>query len=423
MLLLATRRFLPLFITQFLGAFNDNLLKNALVVLITYKLAVEAGENAQVLVTLAAGLFILPFFLFSALAGQLADKFERTMIVRWVKTLEIIIMLLASVGFILHNSWFLIAVLFAAGTHSTFFGPIKYTLLPQHLLADELLTGNAYIEAGTFLAILLGTICGGLMILDAYGIYSVSSMLITIAVLGYIACQFIPLAPAPDPGLTLNYNLIQETMRIIGYSRVNQRVFICIIAISWFWFVGAIFLAQFPTYVKNYLHAEASVVTLFLTLFSVGIGLGSFVCSKMLKGQVKATYVPLAALGITIFTIDLYLASNNNVFFDINGLLSYQRFTHIHASWRIMLDVFLIALYAGMYIVPLYAIVQRDSDPNYRARIIAANNVINAFFMIIAALSTLCMLGLHRTIPEVFLCVGLLNLLVAYYLYKSNLNR
>lgn len=410
--LLATRRFLPLFLTQFLGAFNDNLFKNALIILITYTIATNSGQNSQILVTIAAGLFILPFFLFSALAGQIADKFDRAMITRVVKIFEILIMIFASIGFIWQNAWFLISILFASGIHSTFFGPIKYALLPQHLHTNELLSGNAYIEAGTFLAILLGTICGGLLIIQINGVYFVCYGLLLVAVIGYITSRYIPAAPAPMPKLHINYNLLQETIRIIAYSKKNARVFTTIIFISWFWFIGATFLAQLPSFVKNYLHTEANIVTLFLTLFSIGIAIGSFICNRLLRGAIKSTYVPLAMLGMSIFIADLYFASTNKVFFNLPALLSWQQFLHMHISWRLIFDLLAVAICGGIYIVPLYTILQHIADKQYMARIIAATNIFNALFMVLSALFTLGFLALHRTIPEVFLAIAVVNFII-----------
>lgn len=423
-MLIISKRFLPLFITQFLGAFNDNMLKNSLVILITYTIAIDSGQNAQVLVTIAAGLFILPFFIFSALAGQLADKYNRKTIAKIVKLFEILIMILASLGFIMGNIWFLIAVLFASGVHSAFFGPIKYALLPQHLHINELLAGNAYVEAGTFLAILLGTILGGLLIISNHGIYVVSIGLLLVAVIGYIAACFIPQSPAPMRHLVLNYNLFTETIKLFKYSRKSKRVITAIICISWFWFIGAIFLAQLPTFVKFFLHSEARVVTLFLTIFSVGVGIGSIAANKLLRGTIKTTYVPMATFGMSLFIIDLYFCSLNTVYFNIHGLLSLQQFLHINISWRIMLDLLLVAICGGIYIVPLYSIIQRDADPNYMARIIAANNISNALFMVLAVMFTLGMLMMHKTIQDVFLTMGLINFLMGAYIrevVKSNL--
>lgn len=413
-----SRRFFPLFITQFLGAFNDNLLKNALVILITYSLASKENGDAQKLVTAAAGLFILPFFLFSATAGQISDKINRDKITRVIKFVEIIIMLAAALGFYLQSTWFLMTVLFLMGTQSTFFGPIKYSLLPQHLRDDELLLGNAYIEAGTFLSILFGTIVGGVLILLPYGVEMVSVILFIFAVLGYISSRYIPVATAPDPKLKINWNILKETWHIIGFSRENKRVFLSIMGISWFWLVGATYLAQFPTYVKDILYADSGVVTLFLTVFSVGIGVGSFLCNKLLNGKIKSTYVPFAMLGMTIFGVDLYFAGNGAGSAASDVLMSVEDFLKSFSNLRILFDLLLISVCAGLYIVPLYAIMQHDSEAAHRARIIAANNVINAFFMVLSAVATLYLLDLSFTIPQIFLFMAIANGFVAIYIYR-----
>ncbi len=401
------KSFLPLFITQFLGAFNDNLLKNALVMLVTYRIAVEQHQNAQILVTLAAGLFILPFFLFSATAGQFADKYDRAQLTRIIKIAEILIMLCASIGFYTQHINFLLFSLFCMGTHSTFFGPIKYALLPQHLPEKDLLSGNAYIEAGTFLAILLGTILGGLLILQPQGVSFISFSLIGLAIIGYISSRFIPIAPAPEPEIKINYNIWSETCKIIGFSRQNKKVFLSILGISWFWLIGATFLSQFPTYAKDVLHGDETLVTLFLTIFSLGIGIGSIWCNKLLKGQIQSTYVPLAALGISIFTIDLYFASN--AFTNGTSLISALDFLKNTQGLHIIIDLLLIAVCSGIYIVPLYAIMQHSSEPLHRARIIAANNVLNAAFMVVSALLTVLLLKLSYTIPQIFLFIAIIN--------------
>ncbi len=415
MYLLTTRRFLPLFLTQFLGAFNDNLFKNALVMLITYRLAVASGDNAQLLVTLAAGLFILPFFLFSATAGQLADKYDRAFLSRLIKLAEIGLMVAAACGLMLGNIWFLMLTLFLLGMQATFFGPIKYALLPQHLAADELLAGNAYVEAGTFLAILAGTILGGLLILGNGGPLIVTLTLLAVAGAGYTASRFIPPAAAPDPTLRIQWNIITETLRILRFSRENKRVFRCILGISWFWLVGAVFFSQFPSYAKDIWHANASVVTLFLTMFSIGIGIGSVWCNRLLKGRVHSNYVPLAALGISFFTFDLCRLS-----IPLPGpeLLDAWTFLSQPHAFHALLDLLSVAICGGLYIVPLYAIMQRESSEAHRARIIAANNVVNALFMVAAALATLLMLALSFSIPAVFATTAILNGLVAMYICR-----
>ena len=413
--LMASKRFLPLFLTQFLGAFNDNLLKNSLVILATFKILQNSPDAAQ-LPALAGGLFILPFFLFSATAGQLADKYDRAQLTRIIKLAEIGIMVFATIGFMSGSIGFLLFVLFCMGMHSTFFGPIKYALLPQHLGDDELLSGNAYIESGTFLAILLGTILGGILIPFKNGEIVVSAALISMAVLGYLTSRFIPVAPAPEPSLVINRNIWQETWRIVGFSRNNKSVFLSILGISWFWLVGATFLQQFAPFAKDILHADSTVVTLFLTIFSVGIGVGSFLCNKLLRGSIQSTYVPLAALGISLFGVDLYFATAHTV--QVYTTVDYSQWMGMPGSWRILMDLFLVAVCGGIYIVPLYAIMQHYSDPDQRARIIAANNVVNALFMVASAIGTMLLMGHGFTIPEIFLTISIANAFVAIYICK-----
>jgi acyl-[acyl-carrier-protein]-phospholipid O-acyltransferase/long-chain-fatty-acid--[acyl-carrier-protein] ligase len=416
--LLKSRRFLPLFVTQFLGAFNDNLFKNALAALITFRIAAETHENANFLVTLAGAIFILPFFLFSATAGQLADKYDKSTLARITKIWEIGILFIASIGFYLGSPWFLQFVLFCLGVQATFFGPIKYALLPQHLREEELIEGNAYIEAGTFLAILLGTIAGELLILRSGGIAIVSAGMMLCAVAGYFSSRSIPAAPAPVPDLVIGRNIWRETWKIVGISRKRRDVFLSILGNSWFWFVGATFMSQFFNYAKDVMHADETVVTLFLTMFSLGIGLGSFLCNKMLKGQVQATYTPPAALGMSIFMVDLYFASGHAPQPAVDTIMNAATFVGFAASWRILFDLLMIAVCAGVYIVPLYAIMQERSAPEERARAIAASNIINALFMVSSAIMTILLLKLSFSIPQIFLTMGLLNGFVAIYICK-----
>lgn len=417
MLLFCTRRFLPLFLTQFLGALNDNLFKNALVMLVTYRIAAITGQNAQFLVTLAAGLFILPFFLFSAIAGQVADKFDRAALTRIIKTVEIVIMAIAVIGFMLQNSWLLFLVLFGMGTHSTFFGPIKYALLPQQLAQRELLAGNAYIEAGTFLAILSGTILGSVLILQPHGRMIVSAVLLLVAIAGYLSSRKIPTAPATAPALRLAWNIWRETGRIISYSYQDRQVFLCVLGISWFWLIGATLLAEFAPFVKTTLHATPAVVTLLLTIFSVGIGIGSVVCNRLLRGRVRARYVSLACLGISLFGIDLYFTSRHFHMAE-TAFFSLWSFVTLLAGLHIVFDLLMIAIFGGLYIVPLYATMQHRAPAEHMARVIAANNVMNALFMVIAVLLILGLLAFSLTIPEIFLCVFLANLGVTFYIRR-----
>lgn len=413
-----SQRFLPLFVTQYFGAYNDNTLKSAIAILITYHIAELAGTNAHTLVSIAAAVFILPFFIFSALAGQLADKFDRALIARFVKLLEIVIMMLASIGFIIQSPWFLIGVLFLSGTHSAFFGPIKYAILPQHLHPNELLQGNAYIEAGSFIAILLGTISGSILIQYHWGIYLVSLVLIIGAFLGYFSSRFIPTAPGPAPILNINYNIIQETRRIIRYSRINTDVFLSIICISWFWFIAATYVTQIPIYTKNCLHTEASVVTLFLTAFSIGIALGSLLCGKLLNRAIKSIYVPAAAFGMSLFMIDLYFCSIDPIYFNLHELLSIQQFLNIKTSWRIIFDLLLMAICAGIYVVPLYTMMQHFGDKNFLARIIAANNIFNALFMVMSSVFIIGITHINISIPEAFLIIASINIIITLFIRR-----
>lgn len=414
--LLSTKRFLPLFLTQFFGAFNDNVFKNSLVILITYYIAQKAHLNPQIMVTLAAGLFILPFFILSATAGQLADKFEKSILIRYIKIAEIIFMATAALGFYLENVYFLLAVLFCMGAQSTFFGPLKYSILPDHLKEDELVAGNGIIEAGTFLAILLGTIFGGVLILKEGGVAIISAIIIMIAIIGYLSSRYIPDAPPADPQIKINWNIFSETWNIIKCALVNKDVFYSILGISWFWFVGATFLAQFPTYAKDIIGGNEEIVTLFLTIFSIGIGLGSLLCNKLLKGEVNATFVPVGTLGISIFTIDLYLAGSNII---LSGYeIGVSDFFATFNSWRIAADLLLISICSGIYIVPLYAIMQSRSEKSHRARIIASNNVINALFMVLSAVGCLILLSIGFTVNDIFLTMAIINFGMIFIIKK-----
>lgn len=427
MSLFRTKRFMPLFLTQFCGALNDNMLKNAMIMLITYRVATTPGASAS-LTTIAGGLFVLPFFLFSAMAGQLADKYDRAAMTRVIKLVEIAIMGIAVLGFIQHSVPLLLCALAGMGVHSTFFGPIKYALLPQQLAPDELLTGNAYIEAGTFLAILAGTIAGGVLVLQPDGETLVCLTLVAIAVLGYLTSRHIPQAAPSAPTLHIGYNVFTETTRLISQSFSDKVIRRCILGSSWFWFVGATLLAQFAPYVKDVLHADPAVVTLLLTIFSVGIGLGSYLSDKLSRGKIQANYVPIAALGLTLFGIDLYFASQHAALpagldstaalhtVAQHGSQTLDAFMHRLSNWRVLFDLGALAVCGGIYIVPIYAIMQHRSPPAHRARIIAANNVMNALFMVVSAILALIMLSLHFTIPQIFLSVALANGVVALYI-------
>ncbi|MBM3617377.1 MAG: MFS transporter [Alphaproteobacteria bacterium] len=413
--LLKTRRFLPLFITMFLGAFNDNVFKNALVILTTYVIAEKAGLNAQMLVTAAAGIFILPFFLFSATAGQLADSVEKTRIIGWIKIIEAILMAIGAIGFYTQNIWLLLAVLFGMGVHSTFFGPIKFSIIPQHLAKDELIGGNALVGAGTFLSILFGTLIGGLLILHESGVVFISVLTVAVAVAGYASSRFIP--PAPSKAKSpIRWNIAKETWNIIGSARKNQDVFLSILGISWFWLVGATYLAQFPVLAQSTFGADETVVTFFLTLFSIGIGIGSLLCNRILKGKISGTYVPFGALGMALFTIILYFSSHNLA--PTGELIGIGQFIANPAHWLPLAMLVLIPVSGGIYIVPLYAIMQERSDDAHRSRIIAANNVMNALFMVGSAILTLVLFSIGFKVTDVLLFIGVINIPVAFFIRK-----
>ena len=415
--LLKTRRFLPIFVTQFLGAMNDNIIKQALIVMIIFGLLNPHQMNPGILVTVAAGIFVLPFFLFSATAGQIADKFEKSATIQHIKFIEILIMVMACFGFYLSNTWLLIFVLFLMGVQSSFFGPLKYGILPNHLKEEELIAGNALIEAGTFLAILIGTIIGGLLIVLEYGSVIVSIILLVIALFGWLISRSIPLAVAADPNLKINYNILQEIGRMVGRARQTRTVFLSIIGISWFWVVGATFLSQFPAYSKTLLGGNASVVTLFMIVFSVGIGIGSYGCAKLLKGVISAKYVPLSAFVLSVFITDLYFVSVN-LSPPPDVLITASDFLRSPTNIRILFDLAGISICGGLYTVPLYAILQNDSDPKKRSRIIAANNLLNALFMVFGAIVATGMLALDYTIPEVFLLLAIANCFIALYIIR-----
>ncbi|NMG75677.1 MFS transporter [Aromatoleum diolicum] len=413
--LMGERRFLPFFLTQFLGAFNDNLYKNALVVLLTFQAARYTTLSPGVLVNLAAGLFILPFFLFSATSGQLADKFEKTRLIRFVKLFEIAVMALAAVAFALDSLTLLFAALFLMGVHSTIFGPVKYAVLPVYLREEELVGGNALVESGTFIAILLGTIAGGVTIALPGGAAWLSAAVLAVAVLGYLTSRAIPAAPAADPNLRINWNPLTETWRNIGFTRGNRTVFLSILGISWFWFYGALFLSQFPGYAKDVLGGDEHAVTLLLALFSVGIGTGSLLCERLSGKHVEIGLVPFGSIGLTLFALDLWWASP--VAIHTGDPLPLAAVLMNPLSWRALFDLVMIGLFGGFFIVPLYALVQSRSEPAHRSRIIAGNNILNALFMVVAAGMGAGLLAAGMTIPQLILITALLNAAVALYIY------
>ena len=407
--LLRSSRFLPLFATQMLGALNDNLFKNALVVLALYQFA-SAGP---VLVALAGGVFILPYVLFSATAGQLADRYEKSWLIRLTKLGEVGLMVLAAVGFLTDSISALMVVLFGLGVQATFFGPLKYAILPNHLREEELVAGNGLIEAGTFLGILAGTIGGGALILLPSGPLVVSVAGLVVALAGLASAFRVPVAQVASPELVIGWNLARETASLIRVARANHTVWLTILGLSWFWVIGATLLAELPTVARDNLHADGHVVTLMLTFFSVGVGIGSIGCARLLHGEISARHVPIAAFGISLFTWDFaHAVTAAGTLADVGAVLAAPQ------GWRMLIDLMLLAMCGGVYSVPLYALMQEESASSHRSRIIAANNVVNAVGMVTAAVLTAGLYAAGMSAPAILLLAAFANLLVAVWLVR-----
>jgi 1-acyl-sn-glycerol-3-phosphate acyltransferase len=412
--LLSQRRFAPFFWTQFLGAGNDNLFKFAFTVMVTYQL--ESRWLTPELAGLVIGaLFILPFLLFSATSGQLADKYDKAVLMRLVKWLEIGIMALAGWGFVHGDVLVLLACVFGMGLHSTLFGPVKFAYLPQHLDERELTGGNGMVEMGTFVAILLGSVAGGLLIaLPEVGARAAALVCLAVAIAGRLVAQAIPPSPSTDPGLVVNWNPFSETWRNLRLAHGNVVVFRSLLGISWMWFFGAVFLAQFPSFAKDVLHGDEHVASLLLVVFSVGIGIGSLLCEVLSRRHVEIGLVPMGAIGMSVFSIDLWAAARG---LPPHALYGVGGFVAAAPHWRVMADLFALSLFAGLYSVPMYALIQMRSEPSHRARIIAANNILNALFLIASSVIVGVLLKAGLTIPQIFLVVGLLNAVVAGYIF------
>ena len=413
--LLKQRRFAPFFWTQFFGAANDNVYKNALVIFVAFHAATLTTLDPNTLVNVAGAVFIAPFVLLSATSGQLADKFEKSRLIRWIKLFEIVIMVVGLIGFWRRDLAILFAGLALMGVHSTLFGPVKYAILPQHLKPEELIGGNGLVEMGTFVAILLGTIVGGLVVaIEGTGPLLAGAVAVAVAVAGYVVSRAIPHTPAVDPGLAINWNPFSETWRNLRVAQDNRVVWLSMLGISWFWFYGATFLAQFAGYSRDILGGNEHVVTFLLALFSVGIGIGSLLCERLSGRRVELGLVPFGSIGLTVFAIDLWLASRNLRATSLAGL---DVFFANPAHWRVAADLVLIGLFGGFYIVPLYALIQERSAPSHRSRIIAANNILNALFMVVSAGLAVGLLQAGLSIPQVFLVTALMNAAVALYIF------
>ena len=413
--LLGQSRFAPFFVTQFLGALNDNIFRNGLVILVTFQGVLVAGMNVSELANVAGALFILPFFLFSATAGQLADKYEKSMLMRRIKLLEIMLMIVAGIAFVLESFVVLLLVLFLMGCQSTLFGPVKYAYLPQQLATDELIGGNALVEAGTYIAIILGLIAGGAAVaLSPDSQTLLAGSLVFVAVAGYLASQRIPRTQAVDPGLSISWNAWAETWRIVRYARERRDVFLAILGISWFWFFGSAMTLQLPAYTLVVMNGNESITTALLVAFALGVGLGALLCERMSGHRIELGLVPFGSIGLSLFAIDLYFAQPVA---SATAVASIGEFLGRPGSLRVLSDVLLLGAFGGFYSVPLYALVQQRSERRHLSRIIAANNIINAIFMVVASLLSIVVLGAGFSIPELFVILALLNAAVAVYIY------
>lgn len=407
--LLGTRRFGPLFATQFLGAFNDNLYKTAMLFLITYRLLSQDAQAGAVMVQLAAGVFILPFMLFSGIAGQVADGFDKARVVRWVKTAEVGIMVVGAAALSIGSIPLLMVVLFGMGCHSTLFGPIKYAILPQHLGRTEVLGGTGLVEAGTYVAILTGQVAGGLMGGQAaWGV-------VAVACIGWATGRAVPPAP-PRHEPNIDWNIVRASWKSVKHLLDDRRMWMAVLAISWFWSMGAVFTAEFLPLVKGRLHANEHVATLFLTTFSVGVSIGSLAVNRMLKGRVSARFAPAALVAISLFVVDLVIAAHR--FEPGPDLLGARSFLMMPGSWHIMLSLLGLSAAAGVFVVPLYALLQTICDPGERAQVIAANNIVNSAFMVVASVGGAAIVAAGRSVLDVLLVVGALNLAVLPYAMK-----
>ena len=412
--LLTQKRFLPFYVTQFFGAFNDNIFKNALIILIAFQGSSFVKTDADLLINIAAALFILPFFLFSATAGQWIDKYEKSKSIRLIKLVEVLIMSIAAFAFVQGYIVLLIALLFLMGTQSSFFGPAKYSYIPQHLKATELIEGNALVQMGTFVAILLGTILGGVMIAEEQGRQYVAYAILFFAMAGYISSRYIPVTPSLNQDLKINWNIFVETYRNIKFLKSNRTVFLSILGISWFWFLGATYLVQLPNYTKTTLGGNEQVVTLLLSLFTLGIGSGSLLCNWLSGKKIEIGLVPFGSIGLTLFGVDMYFSQPDSLPAVVIGLKDFLSVAYL----RLIMDVVLVGFFGGLYIVPLMALVQQRSDPEHLSRVIAGNNIINSLLMVLSAIVAIVVLASGFSIAQLFLLVAIFNALVAIYIYS-----
>lgn len=414
------KRFTAMFITQFMGAFNDNLFKQALLLVLTYSVASQMGMKISTLNNLAAMLFILPYFLFSALAGQLADKYEKSKLTVNIKILEIVIMVIAVFGFFMQLYWLLFVALFLLGTQSTFFGPIKYAYLPQVMHEDELVGANGLFQMGTSLSILFGMIVAGVLTQLPNAYVWICTTVMLVAILGLMGAKNIPHTPATQPNLTVNWNIITTSWQTIQFLYGFPLLFFIILGNSWFWFYGATFLTQVPEFSKTILHGNEVVVIFMLGLFSIGVSIGSLLCKQFTKNQVSLKLLPFGIAGLSVFAIDLFLSLRgiDNIQLSAENLLGISELLAIDGSVRVFMDLFFLGFSGGIYIVPLYAYMQAYAPKSHRARVIGANNIFNAIFMVTSAIVAIMALSeLSLSLPQLFLITGVLNLIFGGFLY------
>lgn len=417
--LMGSKRFLPLFVTQFFGAFNDNVFKNALIIMLAFNASLlPSGMSSAMAVNISAGLFILPFFLFSSIAGQLADYNEKSRLIRQLKVIELVLIGLCCFSIFFKNIYLMWVALFLMGAQSTFFGPIKYSILPQHLEEKELVGGNSLIEMGTFISILLGTIIGGVLISLNNGSFYICTILVVAALIGVYSAFKIPQAPSATEG-KVSFNVVKQSWEIIKISRTVKSVFLSILGISWFWFLGATFLSQFPLLVKDVLHSHENTVTILLMTFSIGIATGSLICEKLSRGKIEPGLVPFGGFGMTLFGFALYCSLN--AFAKVVGTpetpLELGVFMSMKEAWFVLGSLFFLSVFGGFFTVPLYAMIQSRSNPEIRSRTIASNNIINAFFMIFSAVFSIAMFSFGFTVTELLFAVVALNALVCIYIF------
>ncbi|MBI1300584.1 MAG: MFS transporter [Alphaproteobacteria bacterium] len=424
--LLKTKRFLPLFLTQFLGAFHDNLFKSAMVALLLFNTAgglVEADDETKILVTLATPVFIIPFVFFSALAGQITDKYPKQIVLQRNKMIELVIACLGAAA-ILSNSLVLqFLTLFGLGVQSAFFGPGKYSILPQHLAEEELIGGNAMIGISTFMAILLGTIVGMGLINVPYGVWIIAGVILSSSIAGYLTSLKIPDAP-PEDDVMLDYNIFTQTYRMVADVLISQRsILFSALAIGWFWFMGSLIVGQLPNFTRLILGANEHVSALFMVLFSIAIGLGGLINEVLLKGKISTKYCPIAAVGVSVFTIDLCFAGYSFAdTYNPKELMSIAVFMEKPMAWRILFDLFMLCTSAGMFVVPFNAIFQRDVDSKRRSRFMAGLSIMNSALIMTSSLMAAGLFALGVSITAIFIGLAIINLLIAMWFFRHKLS-